>query len=87
MTERQIREWVAVYRVDPWGEHRADVRTAIVACTLASINTPKGKPRPKVADFLAVPPKREKQSVQAMAAHMNQYANMHNAFRKQQRKD
>lgn len=86
MTERQIREWVAVYRVDPWGEHRADVRTGIVACTMASVHTAKGKPRPKVIDFLAVPPKRDKQSVQEMSARMHQFANMHNAFLKQQRK-
>jgi hypothetical protein len=33
---RQYLEWKAFYALDPWGDQRADVRTAIVAAVMAN---------------------------------------------------
>lgn len=85
LTHRQIVEWMAACRVDPFTESRADRRAAIVAWTIAAVNTPKGKPRPKVEDFMAVGQPKTRQSLHQMAAAMNSYATAHNAFLKQKR--
>lgn len=34
MTARQFGEWMEYYGVDPFGEQRADLRSAIVAATM-----------------------------------------------------
>jgi len=86
LTHRQIVEWKAACRVDPWTQERADYRAAIIAWTLACINTPKGKPRPKVSQFMAVQAnKPRRQSVTEQAAVFSQFAAAHNAFQQQHR--
>lgn len=54
MRPSQLAEWLALYAVDPWGEQRADLRSGIVASTLANIHRdPKQKPQPFTAqDFM-----------------------------------
>lgn len=32
----ELAEWMAYYKLEPWGEERADIRAAIVARTVAS---------------------------------------------------
>ena len=51
ITASEIVEWEALYRIDPWGEDRADLRAAIVAYTFASAHTKKGK-KLKLSDFM-----------------------------------
>jgi hypothetical protein len=34
MRPSQLAEWLALYGVDPWGETRADLRSAIVAAAV-----------------------------------------------------
>lgn len=41
MTARQLFEWMAFYRVDPFGDQRGDLQASIVASTIA--NTFRGK--------------------------------------------
>ena len=36
MTTRQLNEWVAYYSIEPFGEDRRDLGTAIVAQTMAA---------------------------------------------------
>jgi hypothetical protein len=43
--------FMAYYRDDPWGDHRADIRSAQIAQLLYNVNAPKGKAR-KITDFL-----------------------------------
>jgi hypothetical protein len=37
-TAAQMAEWEAFWRIDPWGEERADLRAGIVASTVANAN-------------------------------------------------
>lgn len=54
MSALEFAEWQAYYRLEPFGEERADLRSAIVAKTIADVNTPRGSPRAELADFMPV---------------------------------
>jgi len=49
---RELAEWEAYERLEPFGEQRADWRIAQVACILANVNRKKGAPAFKVDDFM-----------------------------------
>ena len=51
---------MAYYNIEPFGEYRADIRSAIVACVIANVNRGKNKPAYKVEDFMPKfePPKQ-----------------------------
>lgn len=38
MTPQHLGEWLAYYRLDPWGDGRADLRAGIVASVIANAN-------------------------------------------------
>ena len=77
---RQYSEWRAYYEVEPWGEERADLRSAIIACTIANVNRAKGKAF-KPSDFMPEfnKPIKERQTQAEMIAVMTQFAAKHNA--------
>jgi hypothetical protein len=70
MSSREFAEWIAYYRLEPFGETRADLRAAIVACTIANANrNPKKQRRPfKPADFMPEFGARPQQSWQSQLA-------------------
>lgn len=49
MTSAEESHWIALYRQDPWGEQRADMRAALIA--QMQHNTHAKKPR-KLDDFM-----------------------------------
>lgn len=63
ITFETLREWHAYYELEPFGEFRGDIRSAIVARTIAAIHSRRGQ-EPKLKDFLPFrdPDTREKQS-------------------------
>ncbi len=46
ITPQQLGEWLAYYRIDPWGEVRADLRHGIATAVMANIHR-DGKSRPE----------------------------------------
>lgn len=54
MSAHEFAEWIAYYSLEPFGEERADLRAAIVACVIANANRdPKKRRRAfKLADFM-----------------------------------
>lgn len=53
LSARELVEYEELYRLDPWGEERADLRSAIIAATLANINRDPKKGRPfRPVDFM-----------------------------------
>lgn len=48
MSSTEYADWLEYAAVEPWGETRADLRSAIVACTVARSQGSKSE----VADFL-----------------------------------
>ena len=64
-TSRQLAEWEAMYRLDPFGEERADMRAALV-CKVIAERTPGNKKRFKIRDFLLRFAPRRAQSTEEM---------------------
>lgn len=55
MNSRELAEWMAYYRLEPFGELRADVRAGMVASTIANVHRQPGKAPFGPLDFLAFP--------------------------------
>ena len=53
-----LLQWIAYDRLDPIGEARADLRTGIIASTIANVHRSQGKAPYKPVDFI---PKFESQ--------------------------
>jgi hypothetical protein len=72
MSSREFAEWIEFYGLEPFGEERADVRSAIVASTIANANR-DAKKRKKpwtVEDFMpkfGQPAKRQQTWQQQLA--------------------
>ena len=49
LTTAEEAYWIALYRTDPWGDQRADMRSALIAQLIH--NTHAKKPR-KMQDFM-----------------------------------
>lgn len=54
ISSRELAEWMAYYRIEPWGEERDDLRAGIVASTVANTaRDPRKRPRPfRPRDFM-----------------------------------
>lgn len=57
----EFAHWVAYYRIDPFGDERADLRAGIIASTVANVHATKKSQQLKPADFMPdfEPPKRQ----------------------------
>jgi hypothetical protein len=53
LPHRDLLAWVAYFEREPWGETRADVRSAIIAATSYNMQRARGQPARQVADFMA----------------------------------
>ncbi len=53
LPRRAFLDWVAYHELEPWDQDRADLRSAIVAATLANVFRQRGQPPRRVRDFLA----------------------------------
>ena len=84
----EFSEWIVYNRLEPFGEERADLRSAIVASVFANINRGKGQREFKVEDFM---PKfneqaKPKQSLAQMRQIFGSFASAHNASQKRGKK-
>ena len=52
MSASELHEWRVYSGIDPFGEERADLRSGIVASTIASVHRKKGSRRPTPQDFM-----------------------------------
>jgi len=52
LTNRQFSEWIAFSQVEPFGEERADLRSAIIACITANAFRGKDQKPFEVSDFM-----------------------------------
>ncbi len=67
ISSRQFAEWMAFYRLEPWGEERADLRAGIVASTIANSNRGKGQKPFKPQQFM---PEFEPETEEQAAARL-----------------
>lgn len=66
MGSRLLSEWIAYYQMEPFGEERADIRSAIVACTVANVNRGKDQSPYELDNFLPKWEEPEEQTVEEM---------------------
>ncbi len=52
ISDAELQEWMAFYRLEPFGEERADLRAGIVASTVANVNRGKKGRALKPTDFM-----------------------------------
>jgi hypothetical protein len=52
MSSAEFAEWIAFHNIDPWSEHRADIRSATIATVIANANRGKRSKPFKVDDFM-----------------------------------
>ena len=64
MSGVELLEWMAYYKIEPWGEKRADMRAGVIASTIANIFRKKGRKPFKPVDFMLQfeKPKKRKQT-------------------------
>ncbi len=73
--------------MQPFGEQRADLRSAIVACTMANAWRGKNEKAYRPRDFMPFMDDRPRQQTpEEMEAVLRSFAGAHNAFEKQARK-
>ena len=51
VNSKELSEWQAYYRIEPFGEKRSDLRFALMTANLMSPHMKKGK-SPKLSDFM-----------------------------------
>jgi len=52
ISSRELTEWEAYYKLEPWGEDREDLRMGIISSTIANVNRGKGGRTYKPSDFI-----------------------------------
>lgn len=74
LSREEFIGWIAYYRINPFGEYRADLRAAMIACSNASLWADK-KTKITITDFLLFPPEKQKATPQSVA-HQKKIARM-----------
>lgn len=60
MTSAQLDEWIAFYRIEPWGLAVIDNLIASIKALIININMPKGKSKIRKLDDLLLWPDKPK---------------------------
>lgn len=83
MDSQEFCDWLAYDRVDPFGESRADLRTALLASIIANVNRGKNQPPFKIEDFLLdFSGARKVQDWREMQANLFAWSDAHNQAQK-----
>ena len=61
MDSKELTEWQAFSTIEPFGEERQDLRSAMIACTIANANRGPKTPAYKLEAFMLKfePPKQQ----------------------------
>lgn len=82
ISAEEFAEWVAYFSAEPWGEERADLRSGIIAATVANCHA-QGRKQFKAEDFMPSfgKPKR-RQSVEEMKSRIMLSCSMNQSIKK-----
>lgn len=64
ISSNEFAEWMAYSKIDPFGEERADLRSAIIATVFANAHRAKGRRVFRVTDFM---PQFDRSSVECQS--------------------
>lgn len=68
MSAREFFDWMDFYSVEPFGDQRADIRSGVVAATIANVYRGKGKKPFGPSDFMLFADQPAEDSGRAVAA-------------------
>ena len=77
MSSLEFSEWIAYYKIDPFGEDRADYRNAIMCTLFGNAHKKKGARSFRIDDFMPVWEKVV-QSAKSMQKTLFAFASAHN---------
>jgi len=80
ISSAEFAEWQAYASIEPFGEERADLRSAIVACVIANSNRSKSQKAFKVKDFMPKFGRPKEQTWQEMKNIFNTFKAVHNEY-------
>lgn len=82
ISAEEFGEWVAFFTAEPWGEERADLRSGIIAATVANCHA-QGRKQFKAEDFMPTfgRPKR-RQSIEEMQSRIMLACSMNESIKK-----
>lgn len=78
MSATEYRRWIAFFSIYGFSDDRADLRSAIVACTIYNMNRGKRSPPKKPADFMPKFGPKRRQTPAEMNRTMMMFAKFHN---------
>lgn len=61
ISSSEMVEWMAFYRLDPWGEWRDDLRAGVGSSIAANLHRKKGVKLSRAEDFILFDPGKKKQ--------------------------
>lgn len=72
----EFKTWVAEYGIEPWGDDRGDLHSAVIASVIANANRGKGTRAFKLEDFMPHFGKRQRKTAEQLARTLNAIAAM-----------
>lgn len=65
MEATEIDDWITYYSIEPWGDHRADIRNAILCNLIHNKDIPKDKAskRTKTQDWMVFSKKKQEKGM------------------------
>jgi len=75
MSALEETHWMALYQFEPWGDHRADIRSGQIAQILYNSNVKKGRSK-TLTDFLPFYRKKVKEDENIVQSVRNVFANV-----------
>lgn len=89
MTSKQITEWMAFYRTEPFGVDRIEYLLGMFMSLFASANRSKGKKAPKAEKFMPFlfKPKEDWQELDSWLNRQREYVNNGGVFREEIKDD
>lgn len=65
MTSAQLDEWIAFYRIEPWGLAVLDAIAASIKALIVNINIPKNNPKVRRLEKLMLWPERAPKRIES----------------------
>ena len=73
ISSKELSEWIAFSNIEPFGEFRADIRAAMIACVMANSWRGSNQPAFKISDFMITFNNKKEQTVDEIKSILKQY--------------
>ena len=74
MSSRELSEWMAFYRIEPFGDVRGDVQAAVIAQSTLAPHMDKGKKPPELVELMPFTDNKKEQTQDDMQSMCQAFA-------------